>query len=160
MSFKGPIGDILPHDMPMILLDRYVSSTETGLTAEVIITEDAPFFSEGNGVPAYIGVEYIAQAIAAFNGLKDLKNGTEVQPGFLLGSRKVELKCDHFPLDSRPVVKVETSFNDGEMAVFDGTVTLNDKIVVNGRINVYQPADPSLMLSQDHQADQTTKTVD
>ena len=147
MAFTGSIGDILPHDMPMILLDRYVSSTDTGLIAEVIISEDTPFFTENAGVPAYIGVEYIAQAIAAFNGLKDLNRGATVQPGFLLGSRKVDLKVDHFPLGSSVTVNVDTSFNDGEMAVFDGTITMNDKLVVSGRINVYQPADPGPMLT-------------
>ncbi len=149
MSFKGAIGDILPHDMPMILLDRYVSSTDIGLTAEVVISEETPFCDSPSGVPAYIGVEYIAQAIAAFNGLKDLNEGAEVQPGFLLGSRKVNMNCDYFPVGSTLTVNVETSFNDGEMAVFDGAVTMNGNTVVDGRINVYQPADPGPMLSPD-----------
>lgn len=143
MAFNGVIADIVPHDSPMVLLDKFLSASDDGLIAEVHITEGSPFYVPAKGVPAYVGVEYIAQAISAFNGLSDFLQDKEVKLGFLLGSRKVDLKCSYFPLGSILEVSVNVSFNDGEMAVFDGQITLENEVVVTGRINAFQPDDPT-----------------
>jgi predicted hotdog family 3-hydroxylacyl-ACP dehydratase len=137
MSADYNIVELLPHDPPMVLLDQYVSSTETELVAQTDIRPDSQFFSAGNGVPAYIGIEYIAQAVSAFNGLQDKKTGKAVQPGFLLGSRKVELFTDYFALGTTLDIQVVTSFNDGEMAVFDGLVSHQGDVLVKARINAF-----------------------
>jgi len=142
MEFKGKIADIVPHDPPMVLLDHFVSADDNGLIAEVFITDASPFYQDGQGVPAYVGVEYIAQAISAFNGLTNYLSNKAVKPGFLLGSRKVDLKCPYFPLGATLKIAVNVSFNDGEMAVFDGEIRVEDEVVVTARINAYQPEDP------------------
>ncbi len=142
MSTDYNIVDLLPHDPPMVLLDRYVSSNETELRAQVNITADSQFYDAKGGVPAYVGIEYIAQAVSAFNGLQDKEAGKKVQPGFLLGSRKVELFTDYFALGSVLDIQVTTSFNDGEMAVFDGLVSHQGAVLVKARINAFQPKDP------------------
>ncbi len=140
--FDGHISDLLPHDPPMVLLDRYVSSGEMELIAEVDIASDTMFCQQGKGVPAYVGVEYIAQAISAFNGLTDWKSGGKVRPGFLLGSRKVDLLTNYFPIGSTLTVVVQMSFNDGEMVVFDGQIFQDDTLIVKARLNAYQPENP------------------
>ncbi|WP_439646390.1 hypothetical protein [Sneathiella glossodoripedis] len=89
-----------------------------------------------------MGIEYIAQAVSAFNGLRDRQSGKNVQPGFLLGSRKVELFSDFIAVGTCAQVRVQTSFNDGEMAVFDGEVLVGDAVFVKARINAFQPRDP------------------
>ncbi|OUR80063.1 hypothetical protein A9Q83_02195 [Alphaproteobacteria bacterium 46_93_T64] len=142
MSETKSIADIVPHDPPMVLLDRLVSSNETSLVAEVNITGTTPFFEPNYGVPAYVGVEYIAQAISAHNGLKDTQKGQEVKPGFLLGSRKIELNCPYFKEGQTLIVSVKVSFNDGEMAVFDGEILLEKEVIVSARINAFQPENP------------------
>ena len=45
--FDGHIFDLLPHDPPMVLLDRYVSSGEMELIAEVDIASDTMFCQPG-----------------------------------------------------------------------------------------------------------------
>lgn len=116
MAFTGSIVDIVPHDLPMLLLDRYIRSDDMELVAEVDIHENCPFFKPKAGVPSYVGVEYIAQAISAFNGLSDFLSNKKVTPGFLLGSRKAELLIPWFKTGNTVTVIIEESFNDGEMA--------------------------------------------
>ena len=140
------IADLLPHDPPMVLLDRYISSDEKELIAETDITPASQFYTEGLGVPAYIGIEYIAQAVSAFNGLKDQQSGRVVRPGFLLGSRNVQITADYFDPDAIITTRVEMSFNDGEMAVFDGHVFQDGQLKVKARINAYQPENPAAFI--------------
>lgn len=140
--FKGNISDLLPHDAPMVLLDRYISSDDAELIAEVDISGKTMFCAPGKGVAAYVGVEYIAQAVSAFNGLTDWKSGGRIRPGFLLGSRKVDLLVDYFPIGSTLTVQVRMSFNDGEMVVFDGQIFQDDMMVIKARLNAYQPENP------------------
>ncbi|MEH6477533.1 MAG: hypothetical protein V7727_17705 [Sneathiella sp.] len=142
MTFKGSISDIVPHDAPMLLLDRFVRSDENTLVAEVDIGGNTPFFEAGSGVPSYVGMEYMAQAIAAFNGLKDYRLGQAVKPGFLLGSRNVTLNKPYFEEGCTVSITVTVSFNDGEMAVFDGSVQVGDDVVASARINAFQPKNP------------------
>lgn len=142
MAFDGDISDIMPHDPPMVLLDRYMKSDKTSLVAEVDITVSSPFFEAGLGIPTYLGIEYIAQAISAFNGLAAFSEKSEIKPGFLLGSRNITLKIPHFPVGKTVCVSINVSFNDGEMAVFDGEVSLEGDVIVQARINAFQPADP------------------
>lgn len=142
MAFDGDISTIMPHGPPMVLLDRYVESDDASLTAEVDITDTSPFFEAGFGIPAYIGIEYIAQAISAFNGFAALTENKKITPGFLLGSRNVTLKTPYFPVGKTVRVFVNVSFNDGEMAVFEGEISLDGDVLVQARINAFQPADP------------------
>ncbi|MEP3486792.1 MAG: 3-hydroxylacyl-ACP dehydratase [Sneathiella sp.] len=130
----------------MVLLDRFVAATESALEAEVHITEGSPFYCPEKGVPAYVGIEYIAQAISAYNGLLSYQNNEKIELGFLLGSRRVDLKCAYFPVGSILSILVNVSFNDGEMAVFDGTIILDGQAVVTGRINAYQPKNPRQLI--------------
>ena len=59
------LEEVMHHRRPMLLLDRVAEFSPLVLRAEVTITSDSEFFSAPHGVPAWIGVEYMAQAIAA-----------------------------------------------------------------------------------------------
>ena len=61
-----PVKELLPHDPPMVLLDRVTSYDESTLTAEVDISTESMFCGD-DGVPGWVGVEYMAQAVAAQN---------------------------------------------------------------------------------------------
>ena len=54
----------LPHDAPMALIDEIVSVSEGSLEAVVAIHPACQFAAQ-DGVPVWVGVEYMAQGIAA-----------------------------------------------------------------------------------------------
>ena len=56
----------------------------------VCIGEDSMFFEPPHGVPGYVGLEYIAQTIAAHGGLRARAVGEPVRIGFLLGTRRYD----------------------------------------------------------------------
>ncbi|WP_093388116.1 hotdog family protein [Rugamonas rubra] len=84
-----PVASLLPHSGRMVLLERVLSADHDKLCAEVRIDADS-MLCGADGVGAWVGIEYMAQAIAAHAGWHALKRGEPVKVGFLLGSRKYE----------------------------------------------------------------------
>lgn len=90
------IRALLPHAGQMVLLERLVGVDAQGLCAEVRIGP-ASLFHGGGGVGAWVGIEYMAQAIAAYAGYAALGRGEAVKVGFLLGARRYEASVPCFP---------------------------------------------------------------
>lgn len=86
-----PLRSLVPHAGAMVLLDRLVWAGEEDLCAEVAIGPRT-LFNQGGAVGAWVGVEYMAQAIAAHAGYLALRRGGAVKIGFLLGARRYEAR--------------------------------------------------------------------
>jgi len=153
-----PISELVMHAKPMLLIDRAVIATETSMTAEIDISANSMFCVPSKGVPGYVGIEYIAQTVAAYSGWRVRKANPEAVPrvGYLLGSRKVTLSREWFPLHHTLSVYVSNVFEDGEMGVFDGEIRLGEEILVAARINVYQPKDNETSLTSPSDNNQET----
>lgn len=83
------IGALVPHAGPMCLLDRVLAADADTLTAEVTIHAGSLFFAaDAGGVGSWVGVEYMAQAVAAHAGWLARRDGGAVKVGFLLGTRR------------------------------------------------------------------------
>lgn len=130
--------DVLPHDPPMVLLDRVVSCGEDFIQCQVLIQKSSPFFNQGS-VPSYISLEYMAQAVGAWNGLISRRNGEPPKIGFLLGVRKLDLDVESFTEGQLLNVFGKAQYVDGEMASFDCWVEIDSTRVVHGALNVFQP---------------------
>ena len=103
------IADLLPHSGSMILLDRVLQADAEVLCAEVCIVEST-LFCDGLGVGAWIGIEYMAQAIAAHAGYAAHLRGEPAKVGLLLGARRYEASCPAFPVGSVLHVHVQRLF--------------------------------------------------
>jgi len=111
------------------------------LEAEVEIKPDQLFADNGK-VPAYVAVEYMAQAVAAFAGLKAVTSDQEVKIGFLLGTRKLVLNGEYFMVGDKLSIKVEEV-----MTSDNGLSTFNCKLngaacSASAMLNVFGPKDP------------------
>ena len=78
-----PVARLLPHASPMIMIDRVVSVSEDYFEAEVVVRPDS-LFCDGTAVNAWVGIEYMAQAVAAYAGAEAIAAGRPVKIGFLL----------------------------------------------------------------------------
>ena len=81
------IHSLVPHSGAMSLLGRLLDADDESLRAEVRITPETMFCTDGE-VGAWVGVEYMAQAVAAHAGWCARLRGDPVRVGFLLGSSK------------------------------------------------------------------------
>lgn len=134
-----PVGDLLPHEAPMVLLDRVQSFDGLTLVAEVTIRPDSMFCTE-IGVPAWIGIEYMAQAVAAHAGIEGLQCGKAPAIGYLLGTRSYRSEVDTFAIGTRLTVHVEVLFVEHSLGAFACRID-TDRTIASATINVYQPTD-------------------
>ena len=58
---------------------------------------DNPYFVPGLGVPVWVGIELMAQAIAAHAGLGARREQKPPRAGMLLGTRRFEASAAYFP---------------------------------------------------------------
>lgn len=144
---KCDLERLLPHRAPMLLITDIESvdfQTET-LVARVDVKEtDVLYQKSMGGVPSWVGLEYMAQAIGCFVGLRDLEKNPDASPGvgFVLGSRNIDVEIPVFKVNQSYFVRVQSLFNDDNIASFD-CVIYNDKNqnVAVGALNVFRPDD-------------------
>jgi len=143
-----PIAALLPHQPPMILLDKVVSYDDTTLIAAVVITESSLFLT-ADGVPGYVGIEYMAQVCGAFAGAQALDAGTQVKIGFLLGTRLCRVLVPWFRIGDHLMITATMIFHDEEMAAFDCKIEIEGELASDTQLKVYQPENQQLLLDQD-----------
>lgn len=145
-----PIDQLVIHRGTMLLLDRLLEANENSAVAEVVISSASPFWRAGHGVPAYVGLEYMAQTIAAFDGALRLETGAEPSIGFLLGSRRYSSKERYFTDGMRLKVHAKMAFSDGGMASFDCVIRSDEAELVSASLNVYRPENGEMTMVEDH----------
>jgi len=132
------ILDVVPHQIPMSLLDTVESYSDKTLVSSVTIKEDSLFYEE-LGVPTWVGLEYMGQSIAAFGGVEARNEGRPVKIGFLVSSRRYESPQSHFKLGSKLIIFVEKVINNPYgLSVFNCSITWSD-FVIRANLNVFLP---------------------
>ena len=134
--------DYIPHDGKMALIDEIIETGESYVICTVK-PEKSSHFSDSEGrIPSWLGIEYMAQTIAAYAGWKDKQKGDEIQAGFLLGSRKLTLHTDFFE-DKTIYIRADLVFQNDELGSFKCSITDGDnrKFLAEANVNVFQPED-------------------
>lgn len=131
----------------MCLLDRLIDAGPEHLTAEVAVPADG-LFSDAGGVGAWVGIEYMAQAVAAWAGWQWRAKGEAPRIGFLLGTRRYRCVVPRFAAGQRLRVEVRRNFQaDNGLGQFDGRVLAEGQELASAQVNVFGPEDPSAFLS-------------
>jgi len=133
----GAVTELVPHTGDMVLLDRIVDCDEQGLTAELAVRGDG-LLCEGPTVPAWVGIEYMAQTIAAYVGMKAKLANEPIRLGFLLGTRFYNSNIAAFKVGATLTVRVEKIIQDDGLGVFECRI-LGEGVDIKANLNVYQP---------------------
>jgi predicted hotdog family 3-hydroxylacyl-ACP dehydratase len=133
-----PIGELLPHGPQMTLLDRLVEYSPQRSVATVTLHAGSRFVADG-GVPAWVGIEYMAQAIAAHAGYEARLRGEPPAIGFLLGTRSYVSDVGAFPLGATLTISVEPLVTESRLAAFQCSIA-TDRVVATAVVNTYRPA--------------------
>ena len=140
---------VVPHTGTMVLLDQIDHWNDHELQASMTVRADAPFADE-RGIPAYVGIELMAQTIGAFGGCRARHAGRPVKIGFLVGSRRYTCSHSYFPVGAYLQVQVkEVIRGDNGLCVFECNLRGLDEhagISASANINVFQPDDPERFL--------------
>lgn len=135
------ITSFLPHRDAMCLLHRLIEVEGESLVAEADIRSDN-IFADANGVGAWVGIEYMAQAVAAWSGYYARQKGLEPQIGYLLGTRIYKCDRPNFYLGEclRISVMRDMQMANG-LSRFDCTIEIEGNLIVQAALNLYQSPD-------------------
>lgn len=143
-----PIEEVLPHRGAMLLLDRVTEAGAERLCAQARACADAWYADTEGNMPAWIAVELMAQAIAAFVGLEQRRQGKPVKLGFLLGTRRFTCTTPMFAPGSVLDITVDLAYREpGGLGAFDCYITLSGERVAEATIKVFEPDDPAKFIS-------------
>ncbi|MEZ4616948.1 MAG: hotdog family protein [Caldilineaceae bacterium] len=136
-----PMAELVPHAGNLRLLDAAIDGDEESLVAQVQIREDSLFF-DGEGIGAWVGIEYMAQAVAAWAGWRARLAGGEPHIGFLLGSRNFRCDAPRFALGQVLCVQAHRQFQaDNGLGQFDCSISIDGQCVAQAALTVFQPED-------------------
>ncbi|MDO8288830.1 MAG: hypothetical protein Q7T44_06385 [Parvibaculum sp.] len=134
-----PIESLVRHRGTMLLIDRLVEASDVHVIGEVTISETSTFFRQGRGVPAYVGLEYMAQTVSGFDGAKRVVTGEPPAIGFLLGTRRYTSNVRYFLANTLLSVRADMIFSENGMAAFDCVISAYGEELVTASLNVYRP---------------------
>jgi predicted hotdog family 3-hydroxylacyl-ACP dehydratase len=138
-----PVSKLVPHAPPMLLIDRVVSVSDEAFEAEVRIRHES-LFCDGTKVNAWVGIEYMAQAVAAYAGAEAVAAGRSIKTGFLLGTRSYVCRAPSFEVGATIRILVRKVLIDpGGLNVLECTLRDHDKqeALVTANLTVYEVAD-------------------
>ncbi len=136
LSLPMEADQLVPHRLPMRLVDSLVACDDQGGVVETEIGRDHALVDENGILEPVILVELIAQGYAVFRGYTDRLAGLGVRRGLLVGVKRLECfgracRGDRLRIKTRTVVELE------DFAVAEGEVWRGTELLASGEIKVW-----------------------
>lgn len=149
-----PIAELIPHAGNMILIDEVLRFGDDDVETRLTVRPGGLFSQADGSLPAWLGVELMAQSIAAYAGCQARQAGLPVELGFLLGTRKYECNVECFPAGSTLHIQAtRTLQDDNGMGVFECRLS-GPGITAFARLNVFRPPQVASYLQEEFQESQ------
>jgi predicted hotdog family 3-hydroxylacyl-ACP dehydratase len=136
MVVYPPIEELVPHRGAMLLLDEIVSYQADSIVARASVARDAWYADERGAMPAWIGVELMAQAAAACAGMEARKQNAPPRAGMLVGCRAYRATSPTFS-GTLKVSALRTASDESGFSLFDcGVSAANGAALATGTLQV------------------------
>ncbi len=143
------IEDVIPHREGMLLLDRLTHHDAASVIAQAEVRSERWYADAEGNMPGWVGIELMAQAVAAWVGMTARAAGLPVRQGVLLGTRKYACETPAFPQGACLTVTARPAFRDEDgMGVFDCDIALEGRQLASASINVFEPLDFAAFLAE------------
>jgi len=137
-----PIEELIPHRGTLLLLDRVIVFSDVAAEAEYTPRRDAWYADAEGNMPAWIGIEVMAQAIAAHVSLLKRQHGMPVKMGALLGTRSYRSAAACFPAGKSLHIRAELVLSDPSgLGAYDCTISQEKLPFAQAVLKVYEPED-------------------
>jgi predicted hotdog family 3-hydroxylacyl-ACP dehydratase len=143
-----PVERLVPHRGGMLWLERVLEVDDDHVVAEAVVDAGHLLADGGDdGLPGWIGIEYMAQTIAAWAGARALARGEPARPGFLLGSRRYECRRPRLAFGLRLRIEARRElFGDNGLGLFACRLLDGDEEIAAANVSVFEPPDPDAYL--------------
>ena len=129
----------VPHRGAMSLLATVAHCDDERIEARVRVPSDG-LFAADDGVPAWVGIEYMAQAVAAWSGARARSGGGSPRIGYLLGSRRYEAAVPVFEAGAELQVFAQCELmGDNGLGMFLCRIEQRGRVLATGRLSVFEP---------------------
>lgn len=135
-----PIEALIMHRGTMLLLDRVVEFEDGMAVAEYMPRPEAWYADEDGNMPAWIGIELMAQTVAAHVALLKWFAGSLPKMGALLGTRSYRASAIGFASGRTLRIRAEMLLRDSSgLGAYDCAITLDGTTLATSILNVYEP---------------------
>ena len=139
---------LVPHREAMLWLSRVVRVDDDGVDAEARVTDDHVLADpDADGLPGWVGLEYMAQTISAWAGARALARGEPARPGFLLGTRRYECRRPVLAWGTRLRIEARRELmGDNGLGMFACRLFDGDDEIASANVSVFEPPDSRTFL--------------
>ncbi|MGR8930288.1 MAG: ApeP family dehydratase [Gammaproteobacteria bacterium] len=147
-EFPYAVRTLLPQSHQMVLIDRVLEAGEGYIIVDLTVRDDGLFSGSDHTVPTWVGLEYMAQAVAAYSGYQRKRRGLEIDLGFLLGTRYYQCSAGNFSCGARLTIRAEKIIEAAnDMVVFDCHLE-GDDVKATSKLNLLVPQDSKKFLAE------------
>jgi predicted hotdog family 3-hydroxylacyl-ACP dehydratase len=108
----------------------------------VTIRPDSMFCDGENGVPSWVGLEYMAQTVSTYSGIDEARAGQPATIGLLLGARRYQTEAAFFPIGARLRVEAHMVLrDDNDLVAFECKILEGARVLAHGDVKAYRPKD-------------------
>jgi radical SAM protein with 4Fe4S-binding SPASM domain len=134
---------LIPQKPPMRVIDNLIKIGERTAEFNVTISNDMLFVREDGTLEESVYLEMVAQAAAALTGFKNLGVNGKVVDGLLLGAKKFDI-LGKAHIGERLTISIFKYARFGDFAIIRGQVSLNEDIIAQGEIKIWQNKEVNL----------------
>ena len=136
------IAEILPHRGRIVLLGRVLEHAANSTSCAVAVDAQTLFVQHDGSIGSWVGIEYMAQCVAAHAGMLARALGQEPRVGYLVSSRRLRFHAPRFvPGQELRVSAAQLWGGQKGMVSFQCRVedAGSGELLVEGRLNCYLP---------------------
>ena len=138
----------LPHRGSMLLIDEVLAYEAEAVRCLVRVRRESPFCGN-DGVPAWVGLEYMAQAMGVYSGIELLQKGESPRIGFLIGTRRYDSIVPTFAIGADLEVSARVVlWEEDNLYAFDCAILHEGRKLAWGEIKAFRPLDVHAYLKE------------
>lgn len=134
-----PLDRLLLHQAPLRLLDGIREISAEHCVAWTKVSSDAWYADAEGAMPAWFGLELMAQAVSAYSGAQKATQGRPLRVGLLLGTQSYQCSLPAFPTGSILDIDVRIHYFDGSgVSAFHCELRRQGEVIAHATLKVYE----------------------
>lgn len=134
------VTELLMHRSPMLLLD-HVDTFDAESVVMSYTPDPQAWYADAEGnMPAWIGIELMAQAIGCHVGLNKRLEQQPPKQGVLLGTRRYSSSTPTFTANTQLSIRAVMVFRDESgLAAYDCEISQGTAVLASATLKVFEP---------------------
>lgn len=125
MKIFPAITEVVPHQTPVLAIEKLTSWERGHARGELTIRDSNPFVKNG-ALDTVMSLEYMAQCVAACLGMEAFQNGGNVRVGMIVACRQMEIMQPELLLGETYAVKADCIRGNDNISHYDAEIRSSD----------------------------------